>query len=383
MESKDQEVPDFAIVVRTVTVFIPHSTTTSESLFQKGVQRAVQIAKKIRSVLNSNNITVQTIRISSSSPTAFGCAQNALLAAKILDESGVDYANIGNILPSDGNEFVNSTFITNVVQSTSIVSLSISLIDENTHRISLNAVREAASAVQSISRLDSAGFSNLRFAASANVKANGPFFPCSYSSKETNEQNSSSYVEETLSSGPTAAIGLQGASLLQYVVQKNTDEREDGSYYVKDEVYEDLKNCIEFVTNRLAHICEEICNDIKFDFSTAPIPHIDHSVGDAVMKCAGTNTFPSIGGISIATKIASAIDLANFPRTGFCGIMLPVSEDIILARDVPTINDLLIFSTICGTGLDVSEANFIDTTSVLHYDFYFILILISNSATEK
>lgn len=359
MTSKKQEIPDSSIIVRTVTVFIPHFATKSEALFRKGVYATVRRARELRNVLISNNITVQTIRISSSSPAAFGSAQNALLAAKILDESGVDYANIGNILPSDGDEFVNSNFMTNIIQRTSNVSLSISLIDENTHRISCNAVREAASAVQGISRLDSAGFSNLRFAASANVKAFGPFFPCSYSSKSINEQHCMSAVDETLFLSLNAAIGLQGASLLQYVVKRNTSELGNGRHYVGDEVYDELKNCIEMVTKRLAHICKEICQDIKFDFSTAPLPHIDHSVGDAFMRCAGINKFPSIGGLSIATKIASAIDLAKFPRTGFCGIMLPVSEDIILARDVPTINDLLIFSTICGTGLDVSKATFI------------------------
>lgn len=354
MTSSNEEVPNSSIIVRTVTVFIPHYATSCESLFRRAVHAAVQRAKEIRSALILNKITVQTIRISSSSPSAFGTPQNALMAAKILDESGVDYANIGNILPSDGIEFVNENFITSIVQSTSSVSLSISLVDKNNRQICQNAVREAALAVKAISKIDYAGFSNLRFAASANVKSFGPFFPCSYSPIVSNEEISMPLVNENIFSNLTAAIGLQGASLLQHAVQRNTIELDDGTYYVKQNVYEDLRNCIESATTLLAHICKEVCEELKFDFSTAPIPGIEHSVGDAFLKCAGTDKFPSIGAVSIATKIASAIDLANFPRTGFCGIMLPVSEDTILARDSPSINDLLVLSTICGTGLDVS-----------------------------
>jgi hypothetical protein len=52
----------------------------------------------------------------------------------------------------------------------------------------------------------------------------------------------------------------------------------------------------------------------------------------------------------------NAIEAANFPRVGFCGLMLPVLEDTVLARRAQagqlTINDLLLLSTICGTGLD-------------------------------
>ena len=54
--------------------------------------------------------------------------------------------------------------------------------------------------------------------------------------------------------------------------------------------------------------------------------------------------------------LADAVDQAQYPKAGFNGIMLPVLEDTVLAggavADMLTINKLLLYSTVCGTGLD-------------------------------
>ncbi len=54
--------------------------------------------------------------------------------------------------------------------------------------------------------------------------------------------------------------------------------------------------------------------------------------------------------------LAESIDRARFSRTGFSGLMLPVLEDAVLAERAAegslTITDLLLYSAVCGTGLD-------------------------------
>jgi len=54
--------------------------------------------------------------------------------------------------------------------------------------------------------------------------------------------------------------------------------------------------------------------------------------------------------------IAEALDRAEYPKVGFNGVMLPVLEDTVLAgsaaANVLTVNDLLLYSAVCGTGLD-------------------------------
>jgi uncharacterized protein (UPF0210 family) len=62
------------------------------------------------------------------------------------------------------------------------------------------------------------------------------------------------------------------------------------------------------------------------------------------------------GSLAAAAILTEAVDRANFPHTGFSGFMQPVLEDSILAKRAAegtlTIKDLLLYSTVCGTGLD-------------------------------
>jgi hypothetical protein len=50
------------------------------------------------------------------------------------------------------------------------------------------------------------------------------------------------------------------------------------------------------------------------------------------------------------------MDRARFPRTGFNGLMLPLLEDAALAQRAAegflSVKDLLLYSAVCGTGLD-------------------------------
>ncbi len=62
------------------------------------------------------------------------------------------------------------------------------------------------------------------------------------------------------------------------------------------------------------------------------------------------------GAVAAAAVLADALDQGGWQRAGFNGLMLPVLEDALLAQRAAegalTIKDLLLFSTVCGTGLD-------------------------------
>jgi hypothetical protein len=62
------------------------------------------------------------------------------------------------------------------------------------------------------------------------------------------------------------------------------------------------------------------------------------------------------GSLAAASILTEAVDRANFPHTGFSGFMQPVLEDSVLARRAAegtlTVKDLLLYSAVCGTGLD-------------------------------
>ena len=62
------------------------------------------------------------------------------------------------------------------------------------------------------------------------------------------------------------------------------------------------------------------------------------------------------GSLAAAAILTECIERARYRRTGFSGLMLPVLEDSVLAQRAAegslTIKDLLLYSAVCGTGLD-------------------------------
>ena len=91
------------------------------------------------------------------------------------------------------------------------------------------------------------------------------------------------------------------------------------------------------------------------DYSLAPFPSIELSLGTA-MERLGVPQVGLHGSLAAAAILADSIDRADFPHTGFSGMMLPVLEDATLAARAAegslTVKDLLLYSAVCGTGLD-------------------------------
>ena len=91
------------------------------------------------------------------------------------------------------------------------------------------------------------------------------------------------------------------------------------------------------------------------DFSLAPFPEESRSLG-AAMQRLGVPKVGLHGSLAAAAILTEAIQRADFPRAGFSGLMLPVLEDAVLAQRAAegtlTIKDLLLYSAVCGSGLD-------------------------------
>jgi len=121
-----------------------------------------------------------------------------------------------------------------------------------------------------------------------------------------------------------------------------------------------LTENIEQHSAKLAKIAEKLArkHGINFggiDFSLAPFPKENESLGTAFERM-GVPKVGMQGSLAAAAILTQAIDAAKFPRTGFCGLLLPPLEDSTLAKRAAegtlTVNDLLLYSAVCGTGLD-------------------------------
>jgi len=74
------------------------------------------------------------------------------------------------------------------------------------------------------------------------------------------------------------------------------------------------------------------------------------------METLGVDRIGMMGSLSAAAILAETLDRGKWLKVGFNGLMLPVLEDSVLAaRSVEgsfSIKDLLMYSAVCGTGLD-------------------------------
>jgi uncharacterized protein (UPF0210 family) len=206
--------------------------------------------------------------------------------------------------------------------------------------ISLPAVRACAEIIYRVGSLSPEGFANLRFAALANVPPGSPFFPASYHTYGSDNNQPPSF------SLATEAADLAVAAFTRAVSLADARQR--------------LINKIEANARKLTTVALRLEEEwgIDFggiDFSLAPFPEADRSIGTA-LEVLGVPMLGKHGSLAAAAILAEALDRADFPHAGFCGLMLPLLEDAVLAERASqkylTIKDLLLYSTVCGTGLD-------------------------------
>jgi uncharacterized protein (UPF0210 family) len=89
------------------------------------------------------------------------------------------------------------------------------------------------------------------------------------------------------------------------------------------------------------------------DLSPAPLK--DDSIGAAIENLT-TQPIGSSGTLTAAATITSALKDIQVTQTGYSGLMLPILEDSRLAQRWSegriSIDSLLSYSAVCGTGLD-------------------------------
>jgi uncharacterized protein len=201
--------------------------------------------------------------------------------------------------------------------------------------ISLTAIRACAEVILRNRDLKPDGFANLRFTAIANVPAGGPFFPAAYHEGE----------------GTSFALALESADLAVEAFE-NAKSLEEAR-----------KNLSAAMTRHGAQLTN-VANVLKYqfsikfggmDFSLAPFPEEARSLGTAFERL-GVPRVGLHGSLAAASFITEAMDRAEYQRAGFNGLMMPALEDATFAKraaeGVLTVKDLLMFSAVCGTGLD-------------------------------
>jgi uncharacterized protein (UPF0210 family) len=297
------------------------------------VNEAVKLGKR---GFNLAGFEVQTIRLATQSFSQYfpDDVKKAVKLAQEMEkdsaEEGFSFLSIGPAFPSCDWAF---SLIPDLLAGTQNVFCT-AVIANRAEGISLPAIKACGKIIAQNTLITPDGFTNLRFAALANVPAHAPFFPAGYHDNGT----------------PGFSLAIECADVA-YKAMHDAENIQDGARA--------FQSALESIAKPLEPICLEITKKtglafFGFDFSPAPFPVDTCSLGGA-MEATGTR-LGKLGAVASAALLASALEKGKWKKAGFNGMMMPVLEDSILARRTEEssfgIKDLLLYSTMCGTGLD-------------------------------
>jgi len=320
--------------IRSITYFMNVGWPLNEAK----LQTASLFLKQARVTFEEAGYEVQTTRLASTSfATTLGPDAISLtprMAQKlnaVIQAAGIDYATLGPAVREIPESY---EMIPDALAASKNIFFSGEMASAE-KGISLPAIRACAEVMVRNATVMPDGFANLRFAAIANVLPGGPFFPSAYHD----------------SSQPTFALAIECADLAVAAFENAATIDEGRNALIAE---------LEMHGRKLAAAAEPLKYQftIRFggiDFSLAPFPKESKSLG-AAMERIGVPKAGLHGSLAAAAILTESIDRADFPRAGFCGFMAPVLEDAILAKRAAegtlTVRDLLLYSAVCGTGLD-------------------------------
>jgi len=299
---------DARVPVRTITAFVKVNPADAG----KRLAEAAAFLKSARAGMEKLGYTVQTVRVATTPAAEYAAPlddSSALALFTRMDDVARQEGFSLSIGPFDpGREKLAAE----VLQRTRQINTTMVLRDAA-------AARAAANMIVELSRQIPDGSQNFRFAAIAGLDPGSPFFPGGYASAELDHS-----FALGLESPALFREGRDVAAVLGHVAAAGAElERASGWRYV------------------------------GLDSSPAPAP--GNSIAEAIEKIAGV-PLGSPGTLAAAASITSRIKGLKVRLTGYSGLMLPVLEDEVLARRVGegrlTIYSLLLYSAVCGTGLD-------------------------------
>ena len=328
----DTPAPGFR--VRTITAGTNLRTVTDP----RALQPTLSFLKQAKRVVTDAGYEVQTVRIATqpfleeASPRGRADALAALQALdRVVTAEGV-LLSIGPVLAPDGDDPQFGQWAAELARSTHNLSFSVRVASPD-RSASPRGVTAAGEAMAAIARATPAGIGNFRFAAAAMVPAGTPFFPVAY------HQGSES-VAVGLESPPLLSAAFTGANTLAEAKQRLAG------------LFQSRVGPLERLMRDVARRDERSYGGID----ASPAPGKDASIGRAIEALTGV-PFGAASTLAGCAAITDVLKSLKIKTCGYSGLMLPVLEDPVLAQRASegrfTVRDLLLYSSVCGTGLDV------------------------------
>ena len=305
----------------------------------RALEPTLRFLKQAKRAMTEAGYEVQTLRIATQPFLEEASAKgrvDALPAVQALDRLVVAEGvllSIGPVLAPDGGDPEFGAWAAELARTTHNVSFTVRVASPE-RAAAPRGVTAAGEAMAAIARHTPAGIGNFRFAAAANVPAGTPFFPVAY-------HHGSETVAVGLELPPLLSIAFAGASTLPDAKQR-------------------LSTLLE---SRLAPVERLVRDAARRDergyggIDVSPAPGKDASIGAAIEALTGVpfGAASTLAGCAAITDVLKSV--GKIKTCGYSGLMLPVLEDPVLAQRASegkfTVRDLLLYSSVCGTGLDV------------------------------
>jgi uncharacterized protein len=320
--------------IRTLTAGV----TLSSYAELQPVEAALDFLRIAKRRFEEAGYSVQTIRIALN-PLLAGATSaariDALSPLKTLDRLAAAQGAITGLGPvfsaGDVDDAIGE-WAAQLVRNTRTISFSGS-VASMTHGVHGKAALMAARIIASLADALSGGLANFRFAAAACVPPGTPFFPVGYHD------------------GPASlAVGLETPRLVQQAFGDGGDIAS---------ACQRLRVLLDTELQPVEKLARAVAASAKrryLGIDTSPAPGRDSSIGYAIESFTG-QPFGAASTLQACDAVTAAVKSVSALTCGYSGLMLPILEDPVLADRVIEgrikISDLLLYSTVCGTGLDL------------------------------
>jgi uncharacterized protein len=319
--------------IRAITAFI----NLDRAQYQQQVADALTMLKRARTILESRGYQVQTIRIATQPFQEYIPAgetrEQTISFFKDYDALATKEKFAASIGPAMLNAHDLSSWgdlLAEILSNTK--TLNASLVVAGDDGVNWKAVGAAARVMKKLEETEHSQ-GNFRFAAIAMVQPLTPFFPAAYHTGFGHQ------FAIALESANVVAAAFKDAPDLATAKQRLTDSLAASAFD------------IESYAGRIDR--ETGWAYMGIDLSPAPSGSV--SIGAAIENLT-TQPVGMSGTLTAAAMITAAVKDVKVKQTGYSGLMLPVLEDARLAQRWSeghlSIDALLSYSAVCGTGLD-------------------------------
>jgi uncharacterized protein len=240
--------------------------------------------------------------------------------------------SIGPILRTDRADPDLTDWAAELARTTHSANFSV-FVGSPEHGVHRHAARTASEIILALSRMAADGSANFRFAAVASMPPGSPFFPGGYHEGATQ----------------SISIGLE-SPLLVYDAFTGAADPADGETR--------LREAMNAALSSVEQVAVAVARDEGYDYlgiDTSPAPSKASSIGTALEALTHV-PFGDASTLQACGAVTAAIKSLRIRTCGYSGLMLPVLEDPTLASRAAEgrygIRELLLYSSVCGTGLD-------------------------------